>query len=106
MGGWVMVHAMAFLNMPPCFVSFGIIMWETLAWSEPYPDMSSNDVMSGIASGTLRPQQPAVCPQQIFALLEEAWAEDGCTHISCFHDTKFHLKIHCQFFFISFSILK
>jgi Janus kinase 2 len=56
--------------------SFGIIMWETLAWSEPYPDMSSNDVMSGIAAGTLRPEQPSVCPSSIFALLEESWSED------------------------------
>jgi len=56
--------------------SFGIIMWETLAWSEPYPDMSSNDVMSGIAAGTLRPSKPDVCPNSVFALLEESWAED------------------------------
>ena len=56
--------------------SFAIIMWEALAWSEPYPDMSSNDVMSGIGAGKLRPQQPPACPSCIFRLLEQAWSED------------------------------
>jgi serine/threonine protein kinase len=33
----------------PCDVySFSIIVWEVLAWSEPYPNMGSTEVMKGI----------------------------------------------------------
>ena len=54
--------------------SFGIIVWEALAWSEPYPDMGSTDVMNGVACGTLRPQAPPETPPDLATILESCWA--------------------------------
>ncbi|OQR87213.1 protein kinase [Achlya hypogyna] len=58
----------------PCDVySFSIIVWEVLAWSEPYPAMGSSDVMKGVACGNLRPIPPddaAVC---LVNLLKDCW---------------------------------
>ncbi|ETW06164.1 TKL protein kinase [Aphanomyces invadans] len=58
----------------PCDVfSFSIIVWEALAWSEPYPSMGSSEVMKGVACGTLRPVNPDDTPLCLDKLLKECW---------------------------------
>jgi Janus kinase 2 len=57
--------------------SFSIILWEAIAWSEPYPSMSSNRVMRGVSAGTLRPEKPEDCPDKLFSILKHCWAEDA-----------------------------
>lgn len=53
--------------------SFAIIVWEALAWSEPYPNMGSNEVMNGVACGMLRPVMPTLTPKPLATLLEKCW---------------------------------
>ncbi|TMW66372.1 hypothetical protein Poli38472_004137 [Pythium oligandrum] len=58
----------------PCDVySFSIIVWEALAWGEPYPDLGSSDIMNGVACGNLRPVVPEGTPAPFAHLLEECW---------------------------------
>lgn len=58
----------------PCDVySFSIIVWEALAWGEPYPDLGSSDIMNGVACGNLRPSVPDGTPGPLAHLLEECW---------------------------------
>lgn len=54
--------------------SFGIIVWEALAWSEPYPSMGSSEVMNGVACGLLRPTLPIETPEQLGKLLKLCWS--------------------------------
>lgn len=56
--------------------SFAVIVWEAIAWSEPYPDMGSSEVMSGVASGTLRPILPPHTPSELKTLLLRCWRAD------------------------------
>ncbi|KDO31155.1 TKL protein kinase [Saprolegnia parasitica CBS 223.65] len=58
----------------PCDVySFSIIVWEVLAWSEPYPAMGSSEVMKGVACGNLRPIPPEGAPTCLVNLLRDCW---------------------------------
>ncbi|KAH9126827.1 hypothetical protein LEN26_009243 [Aphanomyces euteiches] len=58
----------------PCDVfSFSIIVWEALAWSEPYPAMGSSEVMKGVAIGNLRPINPDDTPLCMDRLLKDCW---------------------------------
>jgi serine/threonine protein kinase len=58
----------------PCDVySFSIIVWEALAWGEPYPHLGSSDIMNGVACGNLRPNVPEGTPFSLATLLEECW---------------------------------
>ncbi|OQR90847.1 kinase [Thraustotheca clavata] len=58
----------------PCDVySFSIIVWEVLAWSEPYPAMGSSEVMKGVACGNLRPIPPDDAPTCLANLLRDCW---------------------------------
>ncbi|KAJ0409312.1 hypothetical protein ATCC90586_007590 [Pythium insidiosum] len=60
----------------PCDVySFSIIVWEALAWGEPYPDLGSSDIMNGVACGNLRPVVPDGTPTGLANLLEECWTK-------------------------------
>lgn len=60
----------------PCDVySFSIIVWEALAWGEPYPDLGSSDIMNGVACGNLRPSVPDGTPAGLAHLLEECWTK-------------------------------
>ncbi|KAL7680599.1 putative mitogen-activated protein (MAP) kinase kinase kinase 7 [Plasmopara halstedii] len=60
----------------PCDVySFSIIVWEVLAWGEPYPDLGSSDIMNGVAGGNLRPIVPEGTPSALAMLLEECWTK-------------------------------
>ncbi|KAE9027103.1 hypothetical protein PF011_g2202 [Phytophthora fragariae] len=60
----------------PCDVySFSIIVWEALAWGEPYPDLGSSDIMNGVAGGNLRPTVPDGTPTPLARLLEECWTK-------------------------------
>ncbi|KDO28392.1 TKL/DRK protein kinase [Saprolegnia parasitica CBS 223.65] len=56
--------------------SFGIIVWEVVSWSEPYPDMSSKDVMRNVAMNGLRPAIPESCPPDLGLLLGQCWRNE------------------------------
>ncbi|OQR83960.1 protein kinase [Achlya hypogyna] len=53
--------------------SFGIIVWEVASWSEPYPDLSSKEVMKNVAMNGLRPTLPDNCPADLGILLTQCW---------------------------------
>lgn len=55
--------------------SFSIIVWEALGWGEPYPELSSNEIMHGVAEDTLRPVVPEGTPAAFAYLLEECWTK-------------------------------
>lgn len=55
--------------------SFAVIVWEAMAWSEPYPNMSSKQVMKEVAMRGLRPPVPKDCPAAFRALLGRCWTE-------------------------------
>ncbi|OWZ06860.1 TKL/DRK protein kinase [Phytophthora megakarya] len=60
----------------PCDVySFSIIVWEALAWGEPYPELGSSDIMNGVAGGNLRPTVPDGTPTALARLLEDCWTK-------------------------------
>ena len=52
-----------------------MIVWEAMAWSEPYPNMSSKRVMKEVATRGLRPPIPRECPAAFRALLAQCWKE-------------------------------
>ena len=54
--------------------SFGIIAWEALAWSEPFPNISSTEVMNGVACGTLQPKEPPESSPAVSVLLKACWS--------------------------------
>lgn len=61
----------------PCDVySFAIILWEAYAWNEPFPDMSSTEVMNGVACGTLMPDMPASVPPGMDGILRSCWQSE------------------------------
>jgi serine/threonine protein kinase len=53
--------------------SFAIIVWEIIAWSEPYPNMSSKQVMKQVALNDLRPTIPPETPAGLGHLLTMCW---------------------------------
>lgn len=57
--------------------SFAIVMWEMIAWDEPYPDITDpNVIMSSVAKGYLRPDPIDICPPEFFELMKEMWDQD------------------------------
>uniref|UniRef100_H3AUH1 receptor protein-tyrosine kinase n=1 Tax=Latimeria chalumnae TaxID=7897 RepID=H3AUH1_LATCH len=56
--------------------SFGIVMWEVMAYGErPYWDMSNHEVMKEINEGFRLPS-PADCPSAIYQLMMQCWLQD------------------------------
>lgn len=57
--------------------SFSIIVWEVLAWAEPFAGMPAKDVMAGVARGKLRPTIPDFCPASLADILKRCWDKDA-----------------------------
>ncbi|XP_008317890.1 ephrin type-A receptor 2a isoform X4 [Cynoglossus semilaevis] len=56
--------------------SFGIVMWEVMAFGErPYWDMSNHEVMKSINEGFRLPA-PMDCPSTIYQLMLQCWLHD------------------------------
>ncbi|XP_066519934.1 ephrin type-A receptor 2a isoform X2 [Hoplias malabaricus] len=56
--------------------SFGIVMWEVMAFGErPYWDMSNHEVMKAINEGFRLPA-PMDCPSAIYQLMLQCWMQD------------------------------
>lgn len=56
--------------------SFGIVMWEVMAFGErPYWDMSNHEVMKAINEGFRLPA-PMDCPSAIYQLMLQCWLHD------------------------------
>ncbi|XP_029007519.1 ephrin type-A receptor 2a [Betta splendens] len=56
--------------------SFGIVMWEVMAFGErPYWDMSNHEVMKAINEGFRLPA-PMDCPSAIYQLMLQCWLND------------------------------
>ena len=61
----------------PCDVySFAIVLWEVMAWREPYTTLSSQKIMKGVASENMRPEKLDQIPEELWNLLEKMWATD------------------------------
>jgi len=56
--------------------SFAIIVWEILAWSEPYVGMGPAQIMRKVALHGLRPQIPQDCPADLEKLLQDCWKDN------------------------------
>jgi serine/threonine protein kinase len=55
--------------------SFAIVLWEAVAWAEPYGSMDARTVVNEVARG-LRPVIPPACPADFAQLLADAWEEN------------------------------
>uniref|UniRef100_A0AAY4B6R1 receptor protein-tyrosine kinase n=1 Tax=Denticeps clupeoides TaxID=299321 RepID=A0AAY4B6R1_9TELE len=56
--------------------SFGIVMWEVMAFGErPYWDMSNHEVMKSINEGFRLPA-PMDCPSAVYQLMVQCWLQD------------------------------
>ncbi|KAG9276992.1 ephrin type-A receptor 2-like [Astyanax mexicanus] len=56
--------------------SYGIVMWEVMAFGErPYWDMSNHEVMKAINEGFRLPA-PMDCPSAIYQLMQQCWVQD------------------------------
>ncbi|XP_061730605.1 ephrin type-A receptor 2a [Nerophis ophidion] len=59
--------------------SFGIVMWEVMAFGErPYWDMSNHEVMTAI-NEAFRLPAPMDCPSAIYELMLQCWQHDRAT---------------------------
>uniref|UniRef100_A0A3Q3MCE8 receptor protein-tyrosine kinase n=1 Tax=Mastacembelus armatus TaxID=205130 RepID=A0A3Q3MCE8_9TELE len=59
--------------------SFGIVMWEVMAFGErPYWDMSNHEVMKAI-NEAFRLPAPMDCPSAIYQLMLQCWQHDRAT---------------------------
>jgi serine/threonine protein kinase len=56
--------------------SFAIIVWEVIAWNEPFPTLSSKQVMRQGALQHLRPTIPIDCPGALAALVSMCWKRE------------------------------
>ena len=54
--------------------SFAIVIWEIMAWDEPYPGLSSQTVMRGVSTGRLRPEKLPHIPEELWTLLQTMWS--------------------------------
>ena len=60
--------------------AFGITMWElfTLAYDQPYPDLSDQEMIDDAIKGVHRQllPKPAACPQSVYRVMQRCWAID------------------------------
>ncbi|KAJ8257716.1 hypothetical protein GJAV_G00188920 [Gymnothorax javanicus] len=65
--------------------SFGIVMWEVMAFGErPYWDMSNHEVMKAI-NEAFRLPAPMDCPSAVYQLMLRCWLQDRSKR-PCFND--------------------
>ncbi|XP_060724140.1 ephrin type-A receptor 2a [Tachysurus vachellii] len=75
--------------------SFGIVMWEVMAFGErPYWDMSNHEVMKAIHEGFRLPA-PMDCPSAIYELMLQCWMQDRSKR-PCFFDVLNVLDNHLR----------
>ncbi|XP_076951513.1 serine/threonine/tyrosine-protein kinase HT1-like isoform X1 [Bidens hawaiensis] len=53
---------------------FGLILWEMVAGTIPYKDMTPIQAAFAVVHKNLRPSIPANCPQAMRALIEQCWS--------------------------------
>jgi serine/threonine protein kinase len=56
--------------------SFGIILWEILTRSDPYPGLSGLALAYSVARDGVRPPVPAYCPLEYASVMTRAWSRD------------------------------
>lgn len=56
--------------------SFGVVMWELLTGEEPYANLRSEEIITGIIKGNLRPEIPSWCDPSWRSLMERCWLSD------------------------------
>ena len=56
--------------------SFGIVLWECLMRSDPYPGMTSFKVIYNVSKNNLRPEIPSWCPAPYAALMRTCWSKN------------------------------
>ncbi|XP_034441565.1 ephrin type-A receptor 2a [Hippoglossus hippoglossus] len=78
---WTAPEAIAFRKFTSAsdVWSFGIVMWEVMAFGErPYWDMSNHEVMKAI-NEAFRLPAPMDCPSAIYQLMFQCWQHDRST---------------------------
>ncbi|GBG25625.1 Protein kinase, putative [Hondaea fermentalgiana] len=61
---------------PSDVYSFAVVVWELVAWGEPYPGMAPAEIMRAVALKGLRPTIPSNCPKVVVNLLRKCWDSD------------------------------
>merc|ERR1712167_272307 len=58
--------------------AFGITMVEVYTDGKtPYPGLTGNEVSIGVSDGSLKPEQPPLCPSEAFVLMAACWSFDS-----------------------------
>ena len=63
-------------GFPSDVYSYGVVLWETLEWQEPFPGMSPATVMRGVAYKNMRPEISPETSPAITALLQSCWEDN------------------------------
>jgi len=58
-------------GLPSDIYSLGVVCWEILEWQEPYPGLSSNELMVKVAKGLLKPEIRSYCVPELKTIIEQ-----------------------------------
>ena len=53
--------------------SFGVLCWEMLSYSTPFPQLTVLEVALSVATKGMRPEIPAHSPRVLVDLIEQCW---------------------------------
>ena len=57
--------------------SFGVLCWEMLSYSTPFPQLTVFEVALSVATKGMRPEIPAHAPTELVDLIEECWQQQA-----------------------------
>ena len=57
--------------------SFGILCWEMLSYSVPFPHHTPVEVAFSVATKGMRPEMPTRAPSALVDLIEQCWQQDA-----------------------------
>ncbi|RZC52873.1 hypothetical protein C5167_021298 [Papaver somniferum] len=80
--------------------SFGLILWEMVAGSIPYENMTPIQAAFAVVNKNLRPRIPEDCPPALGAIIEQCWAVNADTRPEFWQIIKvleqFELSVACD----------
>ena len=57
--------------------SFGVLCWEMLSYSIPFPHHTPVEVALSVATKGMRPEMPAHAPSVLVGLIEQCWQQEA-----------------------------